>query len=134
MLGHFLREEVQCQFFCFLCWNLNRLLGLLQKISVWSIQKLVFLAYSNRHFKTLQFLHKSKHNKKHFSSGSVVKNPPASIGDAGDLDLIPEWGISPRGWNGNPLQYFCLGTLMDRWAWQAVFHEITKSQTWLAHK
>ena len=34
-------------------------------------------------------------------------------------------------WNGNPLQYFCLETSMDRGAWQATVHEVTKSRTWL---
>ena len=28
---------------------------------------------------------------------------------AGDAGLNPESGRSPRDWNGNPLQYFCLG-------------------------
>ena len=37
--------------------------------------------------------------------GSVVKNPPANVGDAGS---IPGLGRSPRGGNGNPLQYSCL--------------------------
>ena len=36
----------------------------------------------------------------------VVKNPPAS---AGDMGLIPGLGRSPKGGNGNPLQYSCLG-------------------------
>ena len=40
-----------------------------------------------------------------FLGGSVVKNPPASIGDAGDTGLIPESRRSPGGGNGNPLQY-----------------------------
>jgi len=36
----------------------------------------------------------------------VVKNPPASAGNAG---LIPESGRSPGEGNGNSLQYSCLG-------------------------
>ena len=36
----------------------------------------------------------------------MVKNPPASAGNAG---LIPESGISPGEGNGNSLQYSCLG-------------------------
>ena len=40
-----------------------------------------------------------------FLGGSVVKNPPANIGDAGDTGLIPESRRSPGGGNGNPLQY-----------------------------
>ena len=38
----------------------------------------------------------------------VVKNPPASAGDARDAGLIPGWGRSPEEGNGNPLQYSCL--------------------------
>ena len=37
-----------------------------------------------------------------FACGSVVKNLPVSAGDTG---LIPGSGRSPRGVNGNPLQY-----------------------------
>ena len=53
-------------------------------------------------------------------SGSVVKNSPA---DAGDSGSIPGLGRSP-GKNGNPLQYSCLGNLMDRGAWQATVHGV----------
>ena len=31
--------------------------------------------------------------------------------------------------NGYPLQYSCLENLMDRGAWQATVHDVTKSQT-----
>ena len=48
---------------------------------------------------------------------SVVKNQPASAGDAEDVGLIPESGRSPGGGNGNPLQYSCLGNDMDRGTW-----------------
>ena len=51
-----------------------------------------------------------------FPGGSAVKNPPA---DAGDVGLIPGLGRSPRGGNGNPLQYSCQGIPMDRGTWQA---------------
>ena len=37
--------------------------------------------------------------------------------------------ISPGGWNGNLLQYPCLENPMDKGAWQATAHEVTKSQT-----
>ena len=46
----------------------------------------------------------------------VVKNLPANAGDIRDLGLIPEWGRSPGGWQGNPLQYSCLENRMDRGA------------------
>ena len=38
-----------------------------------------------------------------FPGGSVVKNPPANEGDAGDKGLIPALGRSRREGNGNPL-------------------------------
>ena len=49
----------------------------------------------------------------------VVKNLPASAGDARDMGSIPEWGRSPREGSGNPLQYSCLENYMDRGAWWA---------------
>ena len=61
----------------------------------------------------------------------MVKNPPANAGDAGDMGLIPGTGISPGGEHGNPLQYSCLENPMDRGAWWAVVHRVTKSQTGL---
>jgi len=61
-----------------------------------------------------------------FPGDSVVKNPPANAGDAGS---IPGSGRSPGGGNGNPLQYSCLENSMDRGAWQATVHGVTKSQT-----
>ena len=42
-----------------------------------------------------------------FPGGSVVKNPPANAGAAGDTDWIPGPGRNPGEGNGNPLQYFC---------------------------
>ena len=46
-----------------------------------------------------------------------------------DLGSIPGLGKSPRGGNGNPLQYSCLENSMDRAAWQATVHEVEKSRT-----
>ena len=43
-----------------------------------------------------------------FPGGSVVKNLPANVGNAGDTGSIPAWERSPGGGNGNPLQYSCL--------------------------
>ena len=57
---------------------------------------------------------------------TVVKNPPAN---AGDWSLIPGSGRSPGRGNGNPLQYCCLGNPMDREAWQAIVHGVTKNWT-----
>ena len=56
----------------------------------------------------------------------MVKNLPANTGDRGS---IPGLGKSPGEENGNPLQYSCLENPMDRGAWQATVHGVTKSQT-----
>jgi len=60
---------------------------------------------------------------------AVVKNPPANAGDARDVSWIPGSGRSPGGGNGNPLQYSCLGNLMDREARRTTVHGVAKSQT-----
>ena len=49
----------------------------------------------------------------------------------GDLCLTPGLGRSPEGGHGKPLQYSCLEKSMDRGAWQAIVHGVTKSQTQL---
>ena len=73
-----------------------------------------------------------------WSTGSqgalMVKNPPANAGDARDVGLIPGSGRSPRVGNSHPLQYSFLKSCMDRWAWQATFHGISKSWTRLSTK
>ena len=42
---------------------------------------------------------------------------------------IPGLGRSPGEGNGNPLLYSCLENPMDRGAWWATAHGVTKSQT-----
>ena len=44
----------------------------------------------------------------------MVKNPPASAGDTGDMSSIPGSGGPPGRGNGNALQYSCPVNLMDR--------------------
>ena len=46
----------------------------------------------------------------------MVKNLPAKAGDEGS---IPGLGRPPGEGNSNSLQYSCLGSPMDRGAWQA---------------
>ena len=70
---------------------------------------------------------------KGFSCGAVVKNPPANAGDVGDVGSIPGLGRSPGGGQGNPLKYSCLENPMDRGAWQAIVHRVTKSRTQLSY-
>ena len=47
----------------------------------------------------------------------------------GPVGLIPGLRRSPGGGHGNPLRYSCLENLMDRAAWRATVHGVTKSQT-----
>ena len=61
----------------------------------------------------------------------VVKNPPANAEDIRNVGSIPGLGRSPGGGHGNPLQYSCLENPMDRRAWQATVHRVTKSWTCL---
>ena len=58
-----------------------------------------------------------------FTDGSVVRNPPANVGD---VVSVPGSGRSPGEGNGNPLQYSCLGNLMNSGAWRATVHGIRK--------
>ena len=59
----------------------------------------------------------------------MVKNLPANTGGTKDAGLITESGRSPGVGNGNPLQYSCLKSSMDREAWQATVHGVSESQT-----
>ena len=62
----------------------------------------------------------------------VVKNLSANAGDARDASLILGLGRSPGVGSGNLLQYSCLENSVDRGAWWATVHGITKSQTQLS--
>ena len=70
--------------------------------------------------------------EKGFPCGAVVKYLPANAGDAGDGGSILGSGRSPGRGNGNLLQCSCLEDPMDRGAWRATVHEVTKSQTRLS--
>ena len=76
------------------------------------------------------------------TGGSVVKTLLANAGNAGDSSWSPGSGkplaegalikLPPLAeGNGNPLQYSCLQNLIDRGAWWATVHGVTKSQTQL---
>ena len=61
----------------------------------------------------------------------MVNNLPTNSGSASS---IPGLGRSLKGGNGNLLQYSCLGKLMDRGAWWAMVHGVTKVGHDLANK
>jgi len=61
----------------------------------------------------------------------VVKNSPAMQ----EIQIPPLGsGIFPGRGNGNPLQYLCLGNLMDGVAWQISVHGVTKSRCKIKRK
>ena len=62
-----------------------------------------------------------------------VKNLPCNAGATGDTDMIPEPGRPPGGGNGSPLHCSRLENPMDRRAWRATVHGVTKSWTWVKH-
>ena len=64
--------------------------------------------------------------KKGFPGGLDDKESAFNVGD---LASIPGLGRFPAGGCGNPLQYSCLESPMDREAWRAAVHGVTKSQT-----
>ena len=54
--------------------------------------------------------------------------------NAEDLGSIPGSGRSPGEEHGNPLQYSCLENPIDRGAWRAIAHEVTRVRHDLATK
>ena len=74
----------------------------------------------------------------------TVKILPSNAGDARGMGLICGWGRSPGVGNGNPLQFSCLETPMDRGTtpiflsgdshgtWWASVYRVAKSQTWMS--
>ena len=67
-----------------------------------------------------------------FQGGAVIKNPPANAEDARDTGSIPGLGTSPVEGNDNLLYYSCLENYIDRRAWLATVHWITKNWTQLS--
>ena len=65
-----------------------------------------------------------------FLSDSVSKESAYNTEDPGSIHGL---GKSPGERNGNPLQYSCLENPMDRGAWRATLHGITKSRTQLSN-
>ena len=61
-----------------------------------------------------------------FPGGS---NGEESACNAGDPGLIPGSGRFPGEGYGNPFQYSCLENSVDRGAWWATVHGVTKSGT-----
>ena len=60
----------------------------------------------------------------HYLGGSDGKESSCNAGDPGS---IPELGRCPGEGHGNPLQFSCLENSLDRGAWWAAVHGVTKS-------
>ena len=60
-------------------------------------------------------------------NGSAGKESTCTAGDTRNAGSIPESERSPGGRNGNPLQYFCLDSPMDRGAWWTTAQRVRES-------
>ena len=85
--------------------------------------------FSNIYWNFLDALFKLISNYLGFPGGSDGKESACNVGDPGS---IPGSGRSSGEGNGNPLHYSYLENPMDRGAWQAAVHGVSKSQTQLS--
>ena len=63
------------------------------------------------------------------ASQVALGKEPTNAGDIRDVGSVPGLGRSPGREHGSSLQYSCLENPMDRRAWRAIVHGITKSST-----
>ena len=59
----------------------------------------------------------------------MVKNPPATVGDTGDVGSIPGSGRSPGGGHGYPLQYSGLENPHGQRSLVGPFRGVAESRT-----
>ena len=71
--------------------------------------------------------HRVGHDWSDLTAAAVIKNPPVNAGDIETWVQSPRSGRYPGKGNSNPLQYSCLENSMDRGAWWAMVHGVTKS-------
>ena len=69
--------------------------------------------------------------KSGFPHGTSSKESDCQFRRHKKCGSIPESGKFPGEGKGNPLQYSCLETPMDRGAWWAIVHKVAKSRTCL---
>ena len=69
-----------------------------------------------------------------FPDGASGKEPACQCQRLKDAGSNPGLGIFPGGGHGNPLQYSCLENPMDRGAWRATGHVVTKNWTQLSNR
>ena len=86
----------------------------------------VYIQVKYTHTHTHTHTHTQRHGLPLWLSGKESTCNTEVTEDAG---WIPASGRSPAGGHGNPLQYSCLENPLDRGAWWAIVHRITKSWT-----
>ena len=64
----------------------------------------------------------------HVLRSYIGEQSACSAGGARDAESILGLGRFPGGGNGNLLQYSCLGDPINRGAWQATVHGVTKGR------
>ena len=69
------------------------------------------------------------HHDQGFPGGSDGKEAALNAGALGSIAGLERYSGE---WNGNPLQYSCLENSMNRGAWWATVHGVTKNQTRLS--
>ena len=65
----------------------------------------------------------------YWTDGASGIEPAGQCRRCKSIGLISGWGRSPRGGNGNPLQYSCLESPIDPGTWQPTLHRVPQSQT-----
>ena len=74
------------------------------------------------------FLSLEQHGSFHCGSDGKESACKESACNAGDPSSIPGLGGSPGEGNDNPIQYSYVENSVDRGAWQATVHGVSKSQ------
>ena len=71
------------------------------------------------------------YNREGFPGGTSGKEPTCQSRRHKRYGFNPWVRRSPGGGHGSPLQYSCLENPMDKGAWRATVHRVTKNWTWL---
>ena len=101
-------------------------------ISIFLLNLLCQIIYIIIHkIQCLPWLPAPSHHYYHWSNIILGSRAHSSIGkestcNTGDLSSIPGSGRSPGEGNGNPLHYSCRENPLDRGAWQATVHGVTR--------
>ena len=97
----------------------------------WLARKLLTFIFFNKYILNTCFMSCDRKRLRAFQVALAVKNLPVNAGNLRNMCFISGHCRSPGGMNGNWLQYSCVENHIDRGAWQAAVHGITKCQKWL---